>query len=115
MQPVGQGQAPAPERLAGGGPGMAQRDPGPPRGCRIWTLSGVLALLLVTAPVTLLLFRVEAPGDGPIMALPQHISHVTITQPVTSLSVRSYGGDIRVIGASTSQVQVTESVSNDPQ
>jgi hypothetical protein len=63
----------------------------------------------------LLIFRAGNDGDGAITAQPVSIGTVTITQPVTSVSVQSYGGDIRVIGGSTSRVQVTESISYDPQ
>lgn len=108
-------QAPTPARLVWGAPGPPPHTPRGPRGRRVWALSGVGTLFLLTLPLTLLVFKSGDPGGGPVMAQPTGIRTVTITQPVTSVSVQSYGGDVRVIGGSTSRVQVTESISYDPQ
>jgi len=108
-------QAPTPTRLAWGAPGTPPHTPRPPRSRRIWALSGVGTLFLLTVPVTLLIFRAGTHGGDAITAQPVSMRTVTITQPVTSVSVQSYGGDVRVIGGSTSRVQVTESISYDPQ
>lgn len=94
---------------------MPQHTTRPPRGRRIWTLSGVVTIFLLAVPVTFLVTKTGATSDGAMAVRPEGVRHATFTQPVTSVSVHSYGGDIRVIGgASTSRAHVTESISYDP-
>lgn len=110
-------QAPTPARLVWGAPGRPRHPGRPSRGGRgIWALSGVVTVFLLALPVTLLIVRAGRPDGGDaITAQPVSTRTVTITQPVTSVSIQSYGGDIRVIGGGAGPVQVTESISSDPQ
>jgi hypothetical protein len=87
------------------------KNPRRPRGRWIWTISGLVVIGAMTAFVGLLSGRPNA-----IRALPMGVRTRTLTlsQLVTRLSLRSYGGDVRVIGGG-SGTHVTEQVYYDPQ
>src|SRR5690348_16739693 len=84
--------------------------PPPRRGRWIWTLSGVVTIAFIAVLGTGLLVRGGNPPDGQnVTAVPTRT--VTITQPVTSVSVASYGAPIRVAVGAVSQVTVAEAIS----
>jgi hypothetical protein len=67
----------------------------------------VAVLLLCAVPITAAIGKAGVSGDW-ITARPS--ASITITTPVTSVDVQSYGADIHVIGGGTSRVQVTETI-----
>ncbi len=88
--------------------------PKPARGRWIWTLSGVTTVAFITVFGTWASVRAARGPDGQDMtAVP--IRTVTVAQPVTSMSVTSYGAPIRVAVGPVSQVTVAEAVSFDRQ
>jgi hypothetical protein len=81
----------------------------------MWGVSGVLVTASIGVPIAFALARAGTPDNGAVSAHPIAVHDVTISQAVTSVSVQSYGADVRVIGApATKKVQVEESVSYDP-
>jgi hypothetical protein len=79
----------------------------------IWRLSG-----LITAAVLVFVgAHLIARAGQPEYAQPQStaIRTVTVPQPVTSLTVQSYGGSVQVTGAPVGQVQITETLLYDAQ
>jgi hypothetical protein len=92
----------------------APASPGPKatRGRWIWTLSGVTTVAFLTVLGTALATKSGNPPDGQNMsAVPTRT--VAITQPVTSMSVASYGAPIRVAVGPVGQVTVVEAISFD--
>jgi hypothetical protein len=71
----------------------------------------VAVLLLLGVPITAVIGKAGTTTPGHWMQPRVHV--ITITKPVTSIDVQSYGSDIRVIGGGTSRVQVAETVSYD--
>ncbi|HTU72825.1 MAG TPA: hypothetical protein VMG38_04830 [Trebonia sp.] len=82
-----------------------------PRGRWIWAISGVIVICVIIAGAGTVLSTPRA-----IHALPMSVATrtVTISKAVTSLSVQSYGGDVRVTGGGKS-ARVTEQIGYDPQ
>jgi hypothetical protein len=74
----------------------------------IWRLSG----LITTAVLVLVGFHTIARAGQPEYAQPQStvIRTVTVPQPVTSLTVQSYGAPVLVTGAPVGHVQITETL-----
>jgi hypothetical protein len=87
-------------------------DPGPrpTRGRWIWTLSGVATVALLAVFGGWGFVRVgDAPGGPPpLSAIPTRT--VTVSQPVTSVNVTSYGAPIRLARGPVSQVTVVEGI-----
>ena len=82
------------------------------RGRWIWTLSGLATVGLLACPVVVLISSAGNGGRGEfVTATPTMTSTVTITQPVTSLSVESYGAPIQVTAGPVHQVTVREAIS----
>ena len=76
-------------------------EPPPTRGRWIWVLSGLGTMALVAWPIVVLLSNAGDGGGGQfVTANPVTTRTVTVTQPVTSLSVESYGAPIqpRIVG-----------------
>lgn len=105
--------------LAGPGP-AGPADPGR----RIWAFSGlVVAATLTIGTVLLITPAPDSPQDAgaqPISGQPQtaqvHATTtrtVTVPQPVTSLTVLSYGAPVQITGGPVARVQVTEAISDD--
>ena len=110
--------------LAGPGP-AGPADPGR----RIWAFSGmVVAATLTIGTVLLIAPAADSPQDAgaqaqsaqPIGGQPQvaqvHATTtrtVTVPQPVTSLTVLSYGAPVQITGGPVARVQVTEAISDD--
>jgi hypothetical protein len=100
--------------------GTAKPDPGR----RVWGLSGLLtAAALIGATAWFLTPAPDNPQNAtaqPQSAQPQvaqaqatMIRTVTVPQPVTSLTVQSYGAPVQITGRASDRVQVTETISYD--
>ena len=86
--------------------------PGPGGSGRwVWGLSGLVTAAVLGVPLAHLITGV---GDSQ-GAWPQHVvtRTETVPQPVTSLVVDSYGGQVQVAAGQVSRVQVTETVMYD--
>jgi hypothetical protein len=93
--------------VAGPGPGGTGR--------WVWGLSGLVTAAVLAIPLTHLITGVGEPQNA--YAQPQHVltRTETVAQPVTSLVVRSYGGQVQVASGPVSRVQVTETIMYDQQ
>ncbi|HTW01036.1 MAG TPA: hypothetical protein VMF87_12120 [Streptosporangiaceae bacterium] len=82
------------------------------RGRWIWTVAGLATAGLLAWPLVGLITNAGNGGNaefaGPTPLITQT---VTVTQPVTSLSVESYGAPIQVTAGPVHQVTVTEAIS----
>jgi hypothetical protein len=86
-----------------------------PRGRWFWILAGITVSTALGVGFGALIINAGTNSGaqyGPPETLPSRT--VTITHPVTSLSVESYGDPIRVIGKPVSHVTVVETISYDP-
>jgi hypothetical protein len=94
--------------VAGPGPGSRWAS-----GRWVWGLSGLVTAAVLGVPLTHLITGV---GD-PQGAVPQNVvtRTETVPQPVTSLVVNSYGGQVQVASGPVSRVQVTETIMYDEQ
>jgi hypothetical protein len=81
----------------------------------VWGLSGLVTAAVLAIPLTHLITGVGEPQNA--YAQPQHVltRTETVAQPVTSLVVRSYGGQVQVASGPVSRVQVTETIMYDQQ
>ncbi|HEX4397802.1 MAG TPA: hypothetical protein VH136_09215 [Trebonia sp.] len=76
----------------------------------IWGVSGLVTLVALAVPGARLILNAGMPtAQGNVFAVPT--STVTIPQPVTSLSVQSYGAPIQITTGSGPYVTVAEAVS----
>jgi hypothetical protein len=79
----------------------------------VWGLSGLLAAVALAVPGVRLITTAglvhRQPPPGTV------VRTVTVPQPVTSLSVQSFGGQVRVAAGQVSRVRVTETISYDKQ
>ena len=82
-----------------------------PRGRWIWAISGLIMIALMCASVSAALSRPNAIHPMPTG---EKTRTVAVSESITQLSVRSYGGDVQVIGGG-SRTRVTERVYYDPQ
>lgn len=84
-----------------------------PRGRWIWTLSGVVTVVFLAVFGSWAFVRAgDDPGaQPPLGAIPTRT--VTVSQPVTSVSVTSYGAPIRLTRGPVSQVTVVEGITVD--
>jgi DUF4097 and DUF4098 domain-containing protein YvlB len=71
-------------------------------------------IVVVGLPIAHTFARAGTAGGGAYSVRPSTRAFA-ITTPVTSVSVQSYGSDIRVTGATVNRVEVTETVFYDPQ
>lgn len=80
----------------------------------VWGLSGLITAAAIAVPGARLIASAGTGGDT-IDAVPQHVvtRTETVPQPVTSLVVQSYGGQVQVTSAKVDRVQVTETISYD--
>jgi hypothetical protein len=78
-----------------------------------WGVSGLVAAAALAIPGARLITLAGTPWPS---AQPTAVTTRTITvpQPVSSLTVRSYGGEVRVTARLVSQVQVAERIVYDP-
>ena len=79
----------------------------------VWGLSGLVTAAVLGVPLAHLITGVGDPQNA--YARPQHVVTRTETmpQPVTSLVVDSYGGQVQVASGPVSRVQVTETIMYD--
>ena len=81
----------------------------------IWGLSGLITAAAIAVPGALL---IASPGDpANVYVQPQHVvtRTETVPQPVTSLVVQSYGGQVQVTSGQVNRVQITETIAYDQQ
>ncbi len=91
---------------------------GPARGSSgrwIWGLSGLAVAAALAIPGTRLIALTGVSGAGLLSASPQLVTvrTVPVPQPVTSLTVQDYGGQVRVTSGPVRRVQVTETLRYD--
>jgi hypothetical protein len=77
-----------------------------------WGVSGLVAAAALAIPGTYLITMAGVPGQ---FARPTVVTvrTVTVAQPVTSLTVADFGGQVRVTAGPVSRVQITERLSYD--
>jgi len=81
------------------------------RGRWIWTVTGLATVGLLAWPVVGLIANAGNSGQGDFgAATPTVTRTVTVTQPVASLSVESYGAPIQVTAGPVHHVTVTEAI-----
>ena len=74
-----------------------------------WGLSGLAAAAALTIPGARLITLAGVPGpESPPMS--STVRTLTVPQPVTSLTVQSSSGSVRVTAGAVSRVQVTETI-----
>jgi len=80
----------------------------------IWGLSGLITAAAIAVPGARLIASPGTDGDN-VYAHPQHVvtRTETVPQPVTSLVVQSYGGQVQVTSGQVNRVQVTETIGYD--
>jgi hypothetical protein len=82
------------------------------RGRWIWTLTGLATVGLLAWPVVGLISAAGNRGHGEFVAVTPILTRtVTVAQPVTSLSVETYGAPIQVTAGPVHQVTVREAIS----
>ena len=81
----------------------------------IWGLSGLITAAAIAVPGARLIASPGNPANA--YARPQHVvtRTETVPQPVTSLVVQSYGGQVQVTSGQVDRVQVTETIAYDQQ
>jgi len=79
----------------------------------VWGLSGLVTAVALVIPGARLIATAGVPGSGP----PQDTVTRTVTVPqlVTRLDVQTYGTPVQVTAGPVSRVQVTETITWDPQ
>jgi hypothetical protein len=94
--------------VAGPGPGSRRGS-----GRWVWGLSGLVTAAVLGVPLAHLITGVGDQQNE--YARPQHVvtRTETVPQPVTSLVVDSYGGQVQVASGPVSRVQVTETIMYD--
>ena len=77
----------------------------------IWGVSGLVTVVVLAVPCAHLIFNAGTPSmQGNLSAIPTRT--ITITQPVTSLNVQSYGAPIQITTGSGPYVTVAEAISS---
>jgi Putative adhesin len=77
----------------------------------IWTVSGLATVALLAWPVVVLIMNTGNSGQGEfVTATPVTTRTITVTQPVTSLSVESYGAPIQITAGPVHSVTVAEAI-----
>jgi Putative adhesin len=80
------------------------------RGRWIWAVSGLATITVLAVSGTHLITTAGAPAGGPQQESAVPSRSITITQPVTSLNIESYGAPIVVTGGPVKHVQVSETI-----
>jgi hypothetical protein len=78
----------------------------------VWRATGLATVLVLAVPGFWLIARAGMPAGEPVSAVPTRT--VIVTQPVTSLDVRSYGAPVQVSAGSGSQVRIVEAIMFNP-
>jgi hypothetical protein len=82
------------------------------RGRWIWTVTGLAMVALLAVPVIGVITRAGNGGGGDfVTSSPVTKTTVSVTQPVTSLRVESYGAPIQITAGPVHDVTVTEAIS----
>jgi hypothetical protein len=81
-----------------------------PRGRWVWGLSGLVTIGLLAVPGAHLILNARTPGGGPQIESAVPASSITVTQPVTSLDIESYGAPIVVTAGPVRHVEVGEAI-----
>jgi len=79
----------------------------------VWGLSGLITAAAIAVPGARLIASPGSPDN--VYARPQHVvtRTETVPQPVTSLVVQSYGGQVQVTSGQVNRIQVTETIGYD--
>lgn len=77
----------------------------------VWGLAGLVTVLALTVSVLVLASAGSTRQPPPPVTLTRT---VTLVQPVTSLTVQSYGGPVQVTSGSAGRVQISETVTYNP-
>ncbi len=79
----------------------------------IWVLSGLVTTAVIAVPIARAITTAGDPLPDVVYAqpAPASVRTVVVTQPVTSVTVLSYGSPVQVTTGSVSHVEVTESAS----
>ena len=78
----------------------------------VWRASGLATVLVLAVPGYFLITRAGTPTGEQVSAFPTRT--VTVTQPVTSLDVRSYGAPVLVMAGRGPRVKVVEAIMFNP-
>ena len=81
-------------------------------GRRVWGASGLATVLALAVPGIWLITRAGLPAGESVSVVPTRT--VIVTQPVTSLDVRSHGAPVQVSAGSGSHVRVVETIMFNP-
>jgi hypothetical protein len=83
----------------------------------IWGLSGLITAAAIAVPGALLIASPTLPANVHVQPQLQHVvtRTETVPQPVTSLVVQSYGGQVQVTAGQVNRVQITETIAYDQQ
>jgi hypothetical protein len=84
------------------------------RGRWFWSLSGLATIALLTVVGVHQITTAGVAGGGPQLQSAVPTRTVTITQPVTSLSIESYGAPIVVTAGPVQHVEITEAITFNP-
>jgi len=77
-----------------------------------WGASGLATVLALAVPGTWLITRAGTAAGEQVSAVPART--VIVTQPVTSLDVRSYGAPVRVTAGQGTHVKIIEAITFNP-
>jgi hypothetical protein len=80
------------------------------RGRWVWAVSGVVTAVALAVPGARLVTGAGGPSNVQVQPQATAIRTVTVPQPVTSLTVRTYGGAVQVTAVPVSRVHVTETI-----
>ena len=79
----------------------------------VWGLSGLVTAALLAVPGARLITMTGGPSNVQVQPQAIMIRTLTVPQPVTSLTVQSYGGQVQVMAGPVSRVHVTETIMYD--
>jgi hypothetical protein len=76
----------------------------------IWALSGLVTAVVIAIPIARAITTAGDPAPEMVYAqpAPASVRTIVVTQPVTSVTILSYGAPVQVATGSVSHVQVTE-------
>jgi len=79
----------------------------------VWGLSGLVTAVALAIPGARLISMTGTPPNVQVQPQATMIRTLTVPQPVTSLTVQSYGGQVQVTAGPVSRVHVTERIMYD--
>jgi hypothetical protein len=83
-----------------------------PSGRRVWAISGLITTIALAIPGTRLITSADVPPHEQAVTVTRTVS---VSQPVTSLSVQSYGAPIRVTAQPVHHIQIIETITPGPE